>query len=426
MEVICLKNITVILVHYDHPQAIYKALVSLKTVRTKIASIYMITEKNIDVRIPEEFAKQIQFIQGKDVGIALNHVVSHINSSYVMFLEHLDYLSPQIQSETISLPPNKSVLGTYESYRNELIAHPFFVRTEFIKTKPFLSSQELPFKEALLPVWLSQVDQSSKLFKHNLIRKLRHSRNSDMMEKQKFIGKYQRLKKNTSHPTLSVLISNYNMEKYVSTSIRSCLLQTVQANQILMMDDGSTDGSRKRMQRYHDGNRIFFFSKQNEGKAKALNELLEHVTSEYVLELDADDFLDPNAIAVIKEHLTSMSEDAAVLYGNLRRWKQTENGLLIKGIKKGRSVQNRLDFFSYRFPLGPRIYRTSYLRKAGGFPVITFQDGRLYEDVSVLYQLIGKYRFQYRDFTVYNVREHKKSITQTSNVNWNEFLNALK
>lgn len=58
--------------------------------------------------------------------------------------------------------------------------------------------------------------------------------------------------------------------------------------------------------------------------------------------------------------------------------------------------------------------------------MIAFKDGRLYEDVSVLNQLIKYGRFQYHDFTVYNVREHKESITKTNRPEWNEFLKSIK
>src|SRR5699024_11576475 len=90
------------------------------------------------------------------------------------------------------------------------------------------------------------------------------------------------------------------------------------------------------------------------------------------------------------------------------------------------NIQGRHALFTYQLPLGPRIYRTSILKKEGGFPVIKFGDGRLYEDVSILYRLLGKYPFRYRDFTVYNVREHYDSITHNNILRWHEFLKSFK
>lgn len=150
------------------------------------------------------------------------------------------------------------------------------------------------------------------------------------------------------------------------------------------------------------------------------------MTSDFILELDADDWLDPDAVSNIKKRMANLSENVSVLYGNLRKWKQLAGDILFKGTAKGRHIHGRADLLSYRFPLGPRIYRTSALKRIGGFPVITFKEGKLFEDVSVLNQLIQSDRFQYHDFTVYNVREHKESITRTSRSDWNEFLRLLK
>ncbi|MDY0393277.1 hypothetical protein RWE15_01080 [Virgibacillus halophilus] len=115
-----------------------------------------------------------------------------------------------------------------------------------------------------------------------------------------------------------------------------------------------------------------------------------------------------------------------MLFGNLRRWKQLGEGdVLFKGISQGNSVTNLKQLRAYHFPLGPRIYRTSLLKKYGGFPVVAYEDGRMYEDVSLLNRLIQKSRFCFRDFTVYNVREHAASITRQNQTKWNAFIHSL-
>src|SRR5690625_2073958 len=192
------------------------------------------------------------------------------------------------------------------------------------------------------------------------------------------------------------------------------------------MDDGSKDNYYKEIKQWQEKKHVKVFNKKNEGNAKALNQLLPHVTTDFVLELDADDWLDPDAVSVIKMHLSSISDAVAVLYGNLRKWKQLSDDVLFKGISKGIEVFGTNDLLSYRFPLGPRIYRTAILKQEGGFPVIEFEDGRLYEDVSMLIQLSKKYRLHYQNFTVYNVREHIASITKKYGAKWDEFLEIQK
>src|SRR5699024_6376144 len=209
-------------------------------------------------------------------------------------------------------------------------------------------------------------------------------------------------------------------------AVTSCVLQNDAFDQILIMDDGSTDASFQKLKRLEDTVQIKVFHKKNEGKAKALNALLPYVTSDFVLELDADDWVDPDACSIIKKHFSRLPEEVAVLYGNLRKWKQRKEDVLFKGISKGLEIKETSALLSYPFPLGPRIYRTASLIKEGGFPVIAFEDGRLYEDVSVLYQLLKEYPVCYKNFTVYNVREHKQSITRNNDAKWHDFLTILK
>src|SRR5699024_10848353 len=142
------------------------------------------------------------------------------------------------------------------------------------------------------------------------------------------------------------------------------------------------------LQRLAKANGITVYRKKNAGKARALNDLLPHVTSRFILELDADDWLDPDACDVIKKQLSGLNDDVSVLYGNLRKWKRSAAGVLIKETTQGTIIKGRDELFTYRLPLGPRIYRTSILKKEGGFPVIKFVHGRLYEDVSILYRLL--------------------------------------
>ncbi|MBP1968447.1 hypothetical protein J2Z83_000539 [Virgibacillus natechei] len=424
-----MKDITAILVHYTNQSVLYKALTSLNKISSRIQSVIVLQEEEmpLDVMDKYDWFDRIEYTmaEGNDLGATLNHTINKISSSYVLFLYDTDYLSSS-HLDSLSLSNPKSVLETFYHNQNIIIHQPVLVRTSYLKKQPFLSNLQLPFKEAILPAWLSNVDNSLKCFKKGIVSQSRKNSSTNTIEKQKNIQKYQLQKTNTNHPSLAVLISTYNMEAYVETAVVSCLLQNEQLEQLLIMDDGSTDNSYKQLQSWSDGKRVRLFNKKNGGKARALNELLPLVTSEFVMELDADDWLDPDAISVIKKYLSELPQDISVLYGNLRKWKQMESDVLFKGVAKGTLIKGRADLLSYRFPLGPRIYRTSSLKSAGGFPVIAFENGRIYEDVSMLNQLIGDSRFWYHDFTVYNVREHKDSITKNNLSNWKGFLKTLK
>ncbi|UOQ94532.1 glycosyltransferase family 2 protein [Halobacillus shinanisalinarum] len=422
-----MKDITAILIHYSNKAALQKALYSLQKISSRIKSIVVLQEQNMSLNSIDDWFDQVQFIAIKDsdVGQTLNDTISKLTSSYVLFLQDKDYLSSTANVESFQLSQPKTMLGAVYHNRNMAIHQPLLVHTSLLKKQRLLLDLQLPFKEARFPAWLSNVESSLTFFKEDLVRQSRKNSSANTIEKLAFIQKYQLKKVKTEHPSLSVVISNYNMEKYVETAVASCLLQSEQLDQLLIIDDGSTDNSFKQIQRWSDGEKVKVFNKKNGGKARALNELLPHVTSDFILELDADDWLDPDAVSVIKKQVADLPQDVSVLYGNLRKWKQLTGDVLYKGITKGTTVNGRADLLSYRFPLGPRVYRTSLLKRKGGFPVVKFENGKLYEDVSVLNQLIKDYRFRYHDFTVYNVREHNESITKSNPAKWNDFLKTL-
>ncbi|MFD2759996.1 glycosyltransferase family 2 protein [Lentibacillus juripiscarius] len=418
-----LKDITAILFQYSDQAALHKALSSLNKVSSRLKSVIVFQDKNMPFKLQE--SGWFEIVWYTDLGDRLNKKIKTIDTPYVLLLHGTDYISPSATAETIQLPQQKEVLGTFYHNRATTIHQPLLVRTPYLKEHPVLSASQLPFKEALLPSWLAKADPSLTTFSEGLVKQAKKNSSRNTIEKQTFLQKYQLEETNIQDPSFTIMIANYNMEAYVETAVASCLLQTEQPDELLIMDDGSTDKSFELLQQWRDGQQVKVFNKQNGGKARALNELLPLVHSDFILELDADDWLDPDAISVIKTYLAESPEDVSVLYGNLRKWKQLSEDVLFKGVAKGNAIKGKGDLLAYRFPLGPRIYRTSSLRREGGFPVITFENGMFYEDVSVLNRLLKKHRFLYEDFTVYNVREHKESITNNA-PNWNDFLKTLE
>lgn len=420
-----LKDTTAILFHYSHSAFIYKALNSLKNIESRVKSIIVLQERRMS---PIKWSKKLEIVisDGNDNGNLLNDMIGNVTTPYVIFLHEEDYLSPTVHPDTLILPNTKSVLGTYYYNRNIVIEFPVFIRTSLLKQEKLLPLTQLPFRESFLPAWFASIEPGQIIMKENLIRQSSMNRSATTIEKESIMQKYQKPVHKSKQLTISVVIATYNMEKYIETAVVSCLLQTEMFDQILIMDDGSTDGSDQKLEQLANEKQVKIFHKKNEGKAKALNELLPHVTSDFILELDADDWLDADACSVIKKHLSNLPEEVAVLYGNLRKWKQKTKDILFKTTSKGVVIKEIAALLSYQFPLGPRIYKTSILKEEGGFPVLDFEDGRLYEDVSVLHQLLKKYSFCYKDFTVYNVREHQKSITKNNESKWQTFLQMLK
>lgn len=111
---------------------------------------------------------------------------------------------------------------------------------------------------------------------------------------------------------VSILIPCYNARQWVSEAIDSALAQTWPNVEVIVVDDGSTDGSFEVIQSY--GDRIRYETGPNRGGNQTRNRLLELARGEWVQYLDADDYLLPDKIERQMEFLREWS-DIDVLIG---------------------------------------------------------------------------------------------------------------
>lgn len=92
--------------------------------------------------------------------------------------------------------------------------------------------------------------------------------------------------------TVSVIVPNFNNEKYISQCLDSILSQTYPIKEIIVYDDCSTDNSKAILNKYANevDNLSVLYGKQNVGVSVARDTAIHHTTSDYVCMLDSDDF----------------------------------------------------------------------------------------------------------------------------------------
>lgn len=104
-------------------------------------------------------------------------------------------------------------------------------------------------------------------------------------------------KVNMTHSLVSILIPVYNVEQYLDQCLDSVVGQTYQELQIVIIDDGSKDGSFDICQNYaNKDSRIEVYHQENQGVATTRNHLLEKIKGDYVLFVDADDWIELDMI----------------------------------------------------------------------------------------------------------------------------------
>jgi len=101
--------------------------------------------------------------------------------------------------------------------------------------------------------------------------------------------------------TVSVIIPCYDAEPYVAQTIGSVLEQTRQADEVIVVDDGSTDRSVEVVRRF--GDRVRLLTGRNGGASPTRNKGVAHSTGDALMFLDADDVVGPTALEALVEGL---------------------------------------------------------------------------------------------------------------------------
>ena len=98
-------------------------------------------------------------------------------------------------------------------------------------------------------------------------------------------------------PEVSVIIPIYNTAAYLRKALDSICGQTLKELEIILIDDGSTDGSRGIIEEYAKRDaRIRWYAQPNQGLSVARNRGLLHATGKYIYFMDSDDILDTQAL----------------------------------------------------------------------------------------------------------------------------------
>ena len=114
-----------------------------------------------------------------------------------------------------------------------------------------------------------------------------------------------------SHYLVSIIMPAYNGEKFIDQAINSVIDQTYDNWELIVIDDGSQDGTKEIVQNYKDP-RIRYFYQYNQGQAAALNKGLDLARGEFITTLDVDDWYTPTSLEDRIEFLISYPQFGAV------------------------------------------------------------------------------------------------------------------
>jgi glycosyltransferase involved in cell wall biosynthesis len=204
-------------------------------------------------------------------------------------------------------------------------------------------------------------------------------------------------------PLVTVYITNYNYGSYIREAIESVLNQTLQDFELLIIDDGSTDNSREIIEQYADDERISIIYQKNSGLNITNNVALKASLGKYIVRLDADDFLDRNALKAMSDKLEE-DPDLGLIFPNY--FIVDSQGATISEVKR-HDFSQEVKLLDQPAHGACTMIRSRFLKEVGGYDEsYTCQDG--YE---LWVKFISKFKVTNINKTLFSYRRHSNNLT---------------
>ena len=214
-------------------------------------------------------------------------------------------------------------------------------------------------------------------------------------------------------PKVSVLLSNYNGDKHLDESISSVLSHTYKDCEFIIVDDASTDSSRKVIENYHDKRIKKYYAEKNRNIAYSLNLALSMASGEYIARIDSDDVWELNKLEIQVQYMENHSECGACFtkvniideYSNIANDMYDEYFQLFNSAEN-KSQREWLRFFFYQGNClchPSVVIRRNVLEHVGGYYHLAYVPAEDYElwtrivmkyPIHILEEKLVRYRWE--------------------------------
>ncbi len=231
----------------------------------------------------------------------------------------------------------------------------------------------------------------------------------------------------TALPNVSVIVPVYNVKEYLEKCVNSILAQTYSDHELLLIDDGSTDGSGALCDRLAEGKeRIRVIHQENAGLGGARNTGIEAARGKWLLFVDSDDYLEPEILE--RSLAAAQKAEAQVVLFPLRSVDEAGNTLseLREPLPSGQALETAKcrELFLASPCACSKLYLASLFRDTG----IRFPSRVWYEDIRTTLKLyLTAEKAVYLDEIGYDYLLREGSITNNRQADRNrEILDAFE
>ncbi len=205
-------------------------------------------------------------------------------------------------------------------------------------------------------------------------------------------------------PKISVYITNRNYGKYLDNAVKSVNRQTYKNKELIIIDDASTDNSRNIIKKYEHKNLCrAFYNKKSKGLLKSSNIAIKASKGKYIFRLDADDYLEDNALSLMINKIEKDS-NIALVYSDYYLVDEKKNILSFeKQLSRGRN------FLEHK----PILGACCLIRKSSIFSVNLYDERFNRQDgYDLWYKLIKNFKFSHIPLPLFFYRRHGANLTK--------------
>jgi len=208
-------------------------------------------------------------------------------------------------------------------------------------------------------------------------------------------------------PKVSVYVTNYNYGRYLRQAIDSVLRQTLKDIELIIIDDGSADESSQTLGDFEEMENVFVVFQERRGLTKSSNLALKMSRGDYIVRLDADDYLVPDALESLANVLDEC-QDVVMVFPDY--FEVDESGTILSEVRRhdfGREV-TLLDQPAHG---ACTMFRRSAMLKVKGYD----EDFICQDGYDMWLKLTHEHKVANVNRPLFHYRQHGRSLTRNEN-----------
>lgn len=220
-------------------------------------------------------------------------------------------------------------------------------------------------------------------------------------------------------PIFSIIIPIYNAEQFLTDCVESVTNQSFENYELILVDDGSTDSCPHICDALAaENNHICVVHKENGGVASARNAGMDVANGQYVMFIDADDWLGENALNILNEHIDKKKDDIVVCSRYIGISDSGDDEVVVFSEAQIKELQN-LDYYHIRVSCQNlssmcfSIYKRDFLNNN---KIRVNENYSLGEDTDFFFRaLVQSDSISVCDCLIFKYRDNKSSLSHSYN-----------